>query len=169
MGGNAMRSVCVKTVWAAVISLGFYGTLAPVRSLANATQDTRSNVQLTSDVVPLDILFGDGKAVLKQGPHNGPVLKNLKQVLEQYPLVHVEIEGNPDPWGTASANQELSRRRAEAMRDALVDLYRIPAGRIQVHAAGESAAAAQKTVSRSERHFPVYLILYRLRPIPAPS
>lgn len=165
-----MRSHILKIVRLIVIFLVFCRTLVPARALANSTPNAGSNFQLTSEVVPLDIRFGEGKAVLKRGPHNGPVLNRLKQVLRQSPLVHVEIEGNPDPWGTPSANRELSRQRAEALRDTLVELYRIPPGRIQVHPAGETTAASQKKiVSQKDGPVPIYLILYRLQPIPAPA
>ena len=158
-----MRQVNLQAVRAVVISWGFCLTFLPARATAGSPQDAGSTVQLKTEVVPLDIRFGDGKAVLKWGPHNGPVLKNLLLILTQHPLVHMEIEGNPDPWGNASANQELSLKRAESLRDALVKICRVPAGRIQVHPAGETAAA-RPIASRKGGPVPVYLTLYRLQP-----
>ena len=112
-------------------------------------------------VLPVDIKFAEGKAVLKQGPHNAPELQKIARELKRYPVIHIEIEGNPDAEKTAAANRALSLQRAEALRDALTDLYHLPPSRIQLHAAGETDAAKIATAAPSLNH-PMYVILYDL-------
>ncbi len=146
----------------------FTGALLRAVSVSSTAADHGQAVQLTKRVFPLDIKFGEGKAVVKRGPHNAPELQNFARLLKQYPFVHVEIEGNPDPARPQAFNRDLSVRRAEALRDTFIELYGIPPGRIQTHAAGETNAATEsKTVAAPPKDRPVFVILYRLEP-PAP-
>jgi hypothetical protein len=125
-------------------------------------------VQINRQVIPLDIIFSKGKSILKQGPHNKPQLQQFETALKQSPVIHIEIEGNPDPAGSQKLNKTLSLKRAVAIRDAFIELYNIPGGRIQVHAAGETRAAAEiNTAAAKSSNIPVLVILYRLEP-PAP-
>jgi len=131
--------------------------------LANSPPENATGIQITTEVIPLDIWFPEGKAVVKRGPHNTPVLKILEKRLKESSIVHVEIEGNPDAKGTADTNKALSLRRAEALRDTVSDLYGIPADRIQADTAGASAVSVQKAVATaSDQPSPIYIILYRL-------
>ncbi len=132
-------------------------------SLSSYAADPGPAVQITKQVFPLDVVFGEGKAVLKRGPHNEPVLKNFGQELTKAPFVHVEIEGNPDSQGSESFNRKLSAHRAEVLRDTFSDLYGIPPGRMQVHAAGETHVESH-AVSTGPQSRPVLVIVYRLEP-----
>jgi len=59
---------------------------------------------------------------------NSPELKNAV----------FEVSGNTDDTGEKAANLALSRKRAEAVRDFLVENYRVDAKRLKVAAYGEA-------------------------------
>jgi len=82
-----------------------------------------------------DVLFDAGHSDLKASA-NRTVLK-LVQFLQLNPRRVVRIEGYTDSRGDAQENLELSRARAQAVADVLVDLG-IDAKRIEVQGHGES-------------------------------
>jgi uncharacterized repeat protein (TIGR01451 family) len=66
------------------------------------------------------IHFEFDKAVIQRRSY--PILRELAEVLQEYPDLRVRIEGHTDAVGTESYNQRLSERRALAVRDFLVGL-----------------------------------------------
>jgi outer membrane protein OmpA-like peptidoglycan-associated protein len=50
----------------------------------------------------------------------------------------ITIEGHTDNVGTDAYNQDLSTRRAAAVKDALVRDFKVPAGRLTTAGFGES-------------------------------
>jgi outer membrane protein OmpA-like peptidoglycan-associated protein len=65
-----------------------------------------------------DVLFDTGRAELNPG--GGRKLDQLVQFLTEHPDRRVEIDGYTDSVGTDSYNLDLSQRRADAVRSALV-------------------------------------------------
>jgi outer membrane protein OmpA-like peptidoglycan-associated protein len=65
-----------------------------------------------------DVLFDTGRAELKSG--SGRKLDQLAQFLVEHPSRRVQIDGFTDSVGTDSYNEELSQRRANAVREALI-------------------------------------------------
>lgn len=82
-----------------------------------------------------DVLFDAGQSELNVSA-NRTVLK-LVQFLQLNPRRVVRIEGYTDSRGDAQENLELSRTRAQALADALIDLG-VDAKRIEVQGHGES-------------------------------
>ena len=82
-----------------------------------------------------DVLFDAGESDLNVSA-NRTVLK-LVQFLQLNPRRIVRIEGYTDSRGDAEQNLELSRARAQAVADALVDLG-VDARRVEVQGHGES-------------------------------
>ena len=66
-----------------------------------------------------DVLFGTNQATLKAGATRN--IDKLVTFLNLYPQRRVLIEGFTDSIGSASSNQALSERRANAVRTALID------------------------------------------------
>ncbi|HUX62364.1 OmpA family protein [Sulfuricella sp.] len=66
-----------------------------------------------------DVLFSTNKAQLELGGMRK--MQQLADFLKQYPQHKVLVEGYTDSTGSSSLNQELSDRRANAVRTALVD------------------------------------------------
>jgi outer membrane protein OmpA-like peptidoglycan-associated protein len=65
-----------------------------------------------------DVLFDTGKAQLNPGAARK--LDQLAQFLTDHPERHVQIDGFTDSVGTDSFNQDLSQRRADAVKSSLV-------------------------------------------------
>ncbi|WP_038616863.1 OmpA family protein [Pseudomonas alkylphenolica] len=101
---------------------------AQIVSLAT-TQSDRGLVMTLGDV-----LFDTGRAELKNSA-NRTVLK-LVQFLQLNPKRVVRIEGYTDSTGAAEDNLKLSRDRAQAVADMLVDLG-VDEKRIQVEGYGD--------------------------------
>jgi outer membrane protein OmpA-like peptidoglycan-associated protein len=66
-----------------------------------------------------DVLFDSGRAELRSGGMR--VVDRLADFMREYPQRRVSIEGFTDSVGNEGSNQELSERRAGAVRRALVE------------------------------------------------
>ncbi len=86
-----------------------------------------------------DVLFNTNKAQLSAGGINN--VTKLADFLNKYPQRKVMIEGHTDSTGSASYNQALSERRAEAVQKALAE-QGIDGGRIAMRGYGESSPVA---------------------------
>lgn len=64
------------------------------------------------------LLFDTNAATLE--PSSEEQLRNIASILQAYPNVHVKIGGYTDNTGDPAANQTLSQRRAETVRQQLV-------------------------------------------------
>jgi outer membrane protein OmpA-like peptidoglycan-associated protein len=88
---------------------------ADLAKLASVKQETRGMVITLSGAV----LFTSGKSELL--PAAQVKLNDVaKALIEQDPDSKMVVEGHTDSQGTAAANQELSQKRAQAVRDYLV-------------------------------------------------
>jgi len=65
-----------------------------------------------------DVLFDYDRAALK--PEAEQALKKVAVVLSQFPESKVTVEGYTDSKGTKASNMQLSRERAQAVKDWLV-------------------------------------------------
>jgi outer membrane protein OmpA-like peptidoglycan-associated protein len=86
-----------------------------------------------------DVLFDFDKATLKPGGERA--VNNLYKFLREYPERRVMIEGFTDTVGPADYNKQLSRRRADAVRQALLNKG-IRSMRIQIRGYGEQYPVA---------------------------
>jgi outer membrane protein OmpA-like peptidoglycan-associated protein len=86
-----------------------------------------------------DVLFDTNKAELKSGGARS--LQKLAGFLKQYPQRKAQIEGYTDSTGSADYNKDLSGRRANAVRAALVDMG-ISSDRITTHGYGQESPVA---------------------------
>lgn len=88
---------------------------ADLAKLASVKQETRGMVITLSGAV----LFTSGKSELL--PAAQVKLNDVaKALIEQDPDSKMVVEGHTDSQGTAAANQDLSQKRAQAVRDYLV-------------------------------------------------
>ena len=65
-----------------------------------------------------------------------PVLREVADALRHNPQWQVTIQGHTDSIGSTDLNMDLSRRRSEAVRNALVDRYGIAASRLSARGYG---------------------------------
>lgn len=71
-------------------------------------------------------------------PVSEPAIKRIADVLKQQPDWRVTIEGHTDSTGGDAHNLDLSRRRADALKAALMTRYGIPAARLQTAGFGRT-------------------------------
>lgn len=86
------------------------------------------------------ILFDTNSDRLK--PESAPVLQFVAKGLEASPALKVLIEGHTDSTGNAAANLDLSKRRAEAVKNVLVSQFKIDAARLATNGLGASKPVA---------------------------
>jgi len=90
-----------------------------------------------------DLLFDYDKAALK--PEAEQALKRVGVVLSQFPESQVTVEGYTDSRGTKPANMQLSRERAQAVKDWLVKNDGVAAANISTKGYGEQYPVAPNT------------------------
>lgn len=90
--------------------------------------------------VELDVKFDFDKAVVKEESYGD--IKNLADFMNQYPQTTTTVEGHTDSVGSDAYNQKLSERRANAVRDVLVNQYGVGADRVNAAGHGESNPVA---------------------------
>lgn len=71
-------------------------------------------------------------------PQSEPALAALAAAIKELPAGTLTIEGHTDDIGSPQANLELSRKRAAAVKNALVTQYGVPASRIEIIGLGAS-------------------------------
>jgi outer membrane protein OmpA-like peptidoglycan-associated protein len=91
-----------------------------------------------------DVLFDTGKSQLNPG--SGRKLDQIAQFLTEHPGRRVQIDGFTDSVGTDSYNQDLSQRRADAVKYALAQRG-IDASRIGSQGYGKGFPVADNTDS----------------------
>lgn len=114
---------------------------AELRRLQAEVTDIRSRLTERGWVLTLknDLLFDSGKATLKSGAQRA--IDKLAQFLNRSPDRDIAIEGFTDSTGSDEANRRLSERRAEAVKEALIERG-VEAHRIDARGYGPSFPVA---------------------------
>ena len=86
------------------------------------------------------VFFDLDKAILK--PESKPQMEEIAKLLKNTPDLNVFVVGHTDGTGTLAYNQDLSKRRADAMVAALIKDYGIPAARLSPAGVGPLAPLA---------------------------
>ena len=102
-----------------------------------------ANVQRNADLLAVtfrsDLLFDTNSAILKVGSFDE--ISRVANVLQQYPQTNIRIAGFTDSTGTEVYNQQLSERRAAAVKNALA-AQGVNPGRMVAVGYGESQPVA---------------------------
>lgn len=86
-----------------------------------------------------DVMFDVDSAVLKVGAYEE--IDRVAQVLNKYPQTRIRIEGHTDSTGTEDYNLELSDKRAQAIKNALI-VRNVDPARLQTVGFGEAKPVA---------------------------
>ncbi|MFA5669526.1 MAG: OmpA family protein [Balneolaceae bacterium] len=90
------------------------------RELANRLSEMEARQSERGMVLTLsDVLFDFDSATLKSGANKA--VSELASFMQEYPKRTIQIEGFTDSVGSAEYNQNLSQRRAEALKNALMN------------------------------------------------
>jgi OOP family OmpA-OmpF porin len=85
------------------------------------------------------VLFDTGSDRIR--PESTPTLKEMGAMLKEHPELKLMIEGHTDDVGAPATNQSLSQKRADAVRQYLVDNFAVDNSRLQAKGFGSSKPA----------------------------
>jgi len=108
--------------------------------IAVGAPDTRNKLITEGRLVTYGIYFDINKDVVK--PESYATLKEIAAALTDNPGVRVRIIGHTDSDGADAANLDLSKRRAESVKNELVKSFSIDASRIETDGMGETKPIA---------------------------
>lgn len=91
--------------------------------------------------IELNVLFDTGKDVVKPDYNNE--IKNVADFMKSYPGARAEIEGHTDSMGLAAMNVDLSQRRANSVRQVLIQKFGVDASRLSAKGYGASKPIAE--------------------------
>lgn len=135
------------TEWAPSVGIGmnFGGGSAPAAEVVEAApapvaEPVAAEEPMELVRVELDVKFDFDKSNVKEESYGD--IKNLADFMKQYPQTTTVVEGHTDSKGTDAYNQSLSERRANAVRDVLVNQYGVEANRVNAAGYGEARPVA---------------------------
>ncbi|MBA2407330.1 MAG: OmpA family protein [Chitinophagales bacterium] len=112
--------------------------------------DVRGNDQYTIYSINEDILFASGQSSLSATAES-----NLTQIAasisQRYPEGKIRVYGYTDSIGSKQENKDLSRARAEAVRNFLVSNGQVAEDRIDVNAEGEKKPVASNETAEGRK------------------
>lgn len=108
--------------------------------VAVGAPDTRNKLITEGRLVTYGIYFDVNKDVVK--PESYGTLKEIATALTENPGVRVKILGHTDSDGADAANLDLSKRRAESVKNELAKTFGIDAARIETDGLGETKPIA---------------------------
>jgi outer membrane protein OmpA-like peptidoglycan-associated protein len=104
-----------------------------------------------------DVLFDTGSSTLKPGAREK--LAKISGIVLAHPGLNLQIEGHTDSVGTDDFNQQLSERRADAVRDFLAE-QGVPASAITARGFGKTQpVASNDTAEGRQRNRRVELVV----------
>jgi OOP family OmpA-OmpF porin len=86
--------------------------------------------------IRLEVLFDYDKAIVKEQYFSE--IQKVADFMRKYPSTNTEIQGHTDSRGSDAYNQDLSQRRADAVREVLVSQFSINPSRLSSVGYGES-------------------------------
>ena len=104
--------------------------------LAIGAPDTRNKMLTENKWVTHGILFDVNSANIK--PQSYGSLKEMANVLKEYPDLKVKIVGHTDADGKDADNLDLSKRRATSVKAMLAKEFGIDESRMETDGKGES-------------------------------
>lgn len=108
--------------------------------VADGGEDLRRTLLSKGKISTNGILFNSGSAEIK--PQSMGLILQISQVLKQDDSIKLHIVGHTDADGNSDNNLKLSKERAQAVKDALVNHYSISANRLETDGKGASVPVA---------------------------
>jgi outer membrane protein OmpA-like peptidoglycan-associated protein len=108
----------------------------PAAALSGGETEVEHALATSGKVAVYDIHFGFNSAVIRE--ESAPRLKEIAEVLKQHGDWRLSVNGHTDNISSDQYNLDLSKRRAEAVKAALVTQYGIDAARLATSGLGET-------------------------------
>ena len=116
--------------------------------IAEGGVDLRRKLMSEGRISTNGILFDSGSANIQ--PQSYGIIRQISQVLMQDDSINLNIVGHTDADGDDASNMILSKARAEAVKKALIDVYKISGNRLQTDGKGESQPVGDNTTSEGK-------------------
>ncbi|MBS1911917.1 MAG: OmpA family protein [Bacteroidetes bacterium] len=132
---------------------GFYSmryTIPSVVTYRQVQQDIRIDRIASGKTFSLNNIFFDYNSDTLR-PESEPELQRLKQLLTDYSGAHILITGHTDNIGSEQYNDQLSLRRAEAVRSYLVDITKVDPKRIRTQGMGSRHPSAPNSTDEGRQ------------------
>ena len=116
--------------------------------VAKGGVDLRSQLINEGKVSTNGILFDSGSANIQ--PQSYGIIRQISQVLMQDESINLNIIGHTDSDGNNDSNLKLSKARSEAVKQALITVYKISGDRLQADGKGESEPVGDNSTSEGK-------------------
>ena len=113
--------------------------------IAEGGIDLRRKLLSEGKISTNGILFNSGSANIK--PQSYGIIRQISQVLMQDENIRLNIIGHTDADGNDNTNMKLSKDRANAVKEALVKVYKIARDRLQTDGKGESVPVGDNSTN----------------------
>ncbi len=136
--------------------------LLKVQALEYVTSQTDATVTPDKPSEQIIRIFREGSIIVLEGvefefnsaklkPESYPILDDAAMILTKHPEIDVEIQGHTDNIGSDAYNKKLSQKRAEAVRDYLIDKHMIEPVRLIPIGYGESCPVADNATEQGRQ------------------
>ncbi len=116
--------------------------------IAVGAPDLRNKLLTEGKIVSYGIYFDVNKDVVK--PESYGSLKEIATVLQENAGVRVKVVGHTDADGSDASNLDLSKRRAAAVKNELVNSFGIDPSRIETDGKGETQPVAPNNTTANK-------------------
>lgn len=142
------------------IPAGFY--LLKVQALNYVTSQTDIKVESGKSTDQMIRIFREGSSIILHGvefefnsaklkPESYPVLDDAARILTMHPEIDVEVQGHTDDIGSDAYNFKLSQKRAESVRQYLIDKHMIEPVRLIPVGYGERRPIADNSTEEGRK------------------
>jgi len=111
--------------------------LAQCKADANAMKSTAAVIEKKPTTLQPTVIFRQGKSTIDASQYAS--IGMLAKYMKSHPDAKILIKGYASPEGNLELNQKLSKARAEAVRKALVNRYKISADRLTTEGFGPTS------------------------------
>ena len=116
--------------------------------IAKGGVDLRRKLLSEGKISTNGILFDSGSSNIKAQSYG--IIRQISQVLNQNKIINLKIVGHTDSDGGDDTNLKLSKSRAEAVKQALITVYKIDASRLISDGKGESEPVDDNATSQGK-------------------
>nr|WP_321236010.1 OmpA family protein [uncultured Psychroserpens sp.] len=116
--------------------------------VAKGGVDLRRKLLAEGKISTNGILFDSGSANIQTQSYG--IIRQISQVLQQDDSIKLKIVGHTDADGSDAANMKLSKSRAEAVKKALITVYKIDSNRLISEGKGESEPVGDNSTTEGK-------------------
>lgn len=116
--------------------------------VAEGDLDLRRKLMSEGKVSTSGILFDSGSSNIQ--PQSLGIINQIAQVLNQDGSINLNIVGHTDADGSDDVNMKLSKDRAQAVKNALVNIYNVSSERLQTDGKGESVPVGDNATTEGK-------------------